>query len=75
MRDLRRFIIFILFLCLLFINSSFGQQKSLADIYKTGKVRFVPEITIDDSTLPKDIFFVGYGDIAFHSELGFYRLT
>jgi len=38
-------------------------EKSLAEIYKTGKVRFVPEITIDDSALPEDVFFLGYGDI------------
>lgn len=38
-------------------------ENSLAEIYKTGKVRFVPEITIDDSALPEDVFFLGYGDI------------
>ena len=74
MSYLRHFIIFFLFLCLVFINSSFGQQKSLADIYKTGKVRFVPEITIDDSTLPKDVFFVGYGDIAVDGDGNVYVL-
>jgi hypothetical protein len=74
MRYIRHFIIFILFLCLVFITSSLGQQKSLADLYKTGKVRFVPEITIDDNTLPKDIFFVGYGDIAVDSNGNVYVL-
>ena len=55
---------FFLFLSLAFHDSSVGQQKSLADVYKTGKVRFVAEITIDDNALPEDVFFVGYGDIA-----------
>lgn len=71
---LRHFIIFTLFLYLVFINSSSGQQNSLADIYKTGKVRFVSEITLDDSTLPKDVFFVGYGDLAVDGDRNVYVL-
>jgi len=74
MRYLRHSIIFPLLLYLVLINSSFGQQKSLADIYKTGKVQFIPEITIDDSTLPKDVFFVGYGDIAVDGDGNVYVL-
>lgn len=55
----------ILFLVLVFSGYGFADgEKSLADIYRTGKVRFVPEITIDDSALPEDVFFLGYGDIA-----------
>ncbi len=53
-------------LFLLVVFSGYGltdNEKSLADIYRTGKVRFVPEITVDDSALPKDVFFLGYGDI------------
>ena len=53
-------------LFLVFIFSGYGNaegEKSLADISRTGKVRFVPEITIDESALPEDVFFIGYGDI------------
>ena len=49
------------FLC---VCGSANAEKSLAKIYKTGKVRFVPEITIDDGALPEDVFFLGGGDIA-----------
>ncbi len=49
------------FLC---VCVSANAKKSLAEIYKTGIVRFVPEITIDDSALPEDVFFLGGGDIA-----------
>jgi hypothetical protein len=48
------------FLC---IYGSANAEKSLKEIYQTGKVRFVPEITIDESALPEDVFFLGYGDI------------
>ena len=53
-------IIVLVFLCAYGVANA---EKSLAEIYKTGKVRFVPEITIDDSALPEDVFFLGYGDI------------
>jgi hypothetical protein len=49
------------FLC---VCGSANAEKSLAEIYQTGQVRFVPEITIDDSALPEDVFFLGGGDIA-----------
>ncbi len=35
-------------------------QKSLADIYQSGRVRFVPEIVLDDDAMPKDVFFEGF---------------
>lgn len=41
-----------------------GAESSLAEIYKTGSVRFIPEITIDENALPDEVFFLGYGDIA-----------
>lgn len=54
----------ILFLVLVFSSYGFVDgEKSLANIYRTGKVRFIQEITIDDSALPEDVFFLGYGDI------------
>lgn len=57
-------IVIVLFVFILFYAyGSTDAQKSLAEIYKTGKVRFVPEITIDDTRLPEDVYFLGYGDI------------
>lgn len=57
-------VILVLFLILVFSGYGFAEgEKTLADIYRTGKIRFVPEITIDDSALPEDVFFLGYGDI------------
>jgi len=50
---------------------AFGQSQSLADIYKTGKIKFVPEITITDEamggkeffSLPNDLVVDGQGRI------------
>ena len=39
-------------------------QKPLAELYKTGKVRFVQELALDEKTMPKDVLFVGPVDIA-----------
>jgi hypothetical protein len=53
-------------LFLVFVFSGYGYavgEEYLAEIYRTGKVRFVPEITIDESALPEGVFFLGYGDI------------
>jgi hypothetical protein len=41
-----------------------ADQGSLADIYRTGKVRFVPEMVIDGQSLPEGVLFVGPVDIA-----------
>ena len=36
------------------------QERSLASIYQSSKVRFDPEIILDDNSTPNDIFFEGY---------------
>jgi hypothetical protein len=64
MRYLRHSPISLIFLCLAFVAFTSAQKKSLAEIYKTGKVSFIPEITIDDSALPEGVFLEGYGDVA-----------
>jgi hypothetical protein len=46
----------------------FGQGKSLADLYRTGKVRFVSEITITDATMGGKDFFVAPSDLAFDDQ-------
>jgi hypothetical protein len=35
--------------------------KSLAELYKTGKVRFVQGLVLDEKSLPKDVVFAGPG--------------
>jgi len=38
-------------------------EKSLAEIYKSGTVQFISELTIDDTSLPEDTFFESTFDI------------
>ncbi|MGD0781708.1 MAG: 6-bladed beta-propeller [Candidatus Aminicenantales bacterium] len=38
-----------------------GERKPLAELYKTGKVRFVQELVLDEKTMPKDVQFAGPG--------------
>lgn len=38
-------------------------QKPPADLYRRGKIKLVPIATIDEKTLPKDVFFQGVVDI------------
>jgi hypothetical protein len=40
------------------------QNKTLAEIYKTGKVRFISEITITDASMSGKDFFAGPNDVA-----------
>lgn len=40
----------------IFISHVGGKCESLKDIYRTGKVRFIPEFTIDDASMPEDTF-------------------
>ena len=39
-------------------------QKSLADAYRSGAIKFVPALTIDETALPKDVFLQRPSDIA-----------
>ncbi len=43
-----------------FVNFAVSDEhKPLAQLYKTGKVRFVQELALDEKTMPKDVLFVG----------------
>ncbi len=44
------------------------EPKTLADLYKTGSVRFVPEITITDEAMGGKEYFSGPGDMAVGSD-------
>ena len=54
------------------IGSTSSGQKSLADIYRTGKIRFIPELIIDDKSFPEDIFFVSPIGICFDDKNNIY---
>ena len=57
-----------LFVILFLIGTIFAypqpEKKSLAEIYKGGIVRFIPELTLDDSSMPEEAFFEAVVDIA-----------
>lgn len=48
---------FLFFLAFFFIFLEADNQQSLADLYRIGKIRFLPELTIDDGSMPEDVFF------------------
>jgi hypothetical protein len=63
MKSQRQSFILTAIVCALSFGFSYG-QKPLAELYKTGKVRFVPELALDEKSMPKDVLFVGPVDIA-----------
>jgi DNA-binding beta-propeller fold protein YncE len=48
-------------LACLFGTGFSASQKTLAELYKTGKVKFVQELMLDEKTMPKDVLFAGPG--------------
>lgn len=56
-----------LILCIVVIPSWASPQqsnpKTLAGIYAGGSVRFIPDLSIDETTMPKDVFFESVVDI------------
>jgi len=57
MKTFKYWVIIFFMLGAIFIFAALASQKSLADLYRSGKVRFVPELTLDDNSMPEDIFF------------------
>jgi len=51
-------------LAALFLPADLKSEKSLAEIYKSGTVRIVQEMRIDESSMPKDTYFEGYLRVA-----------
>jgi hypothetical protein len=47
----------ILWISVLFICAFPADQIPLSEFYKTGKVRFVRELVLDDESMPEDLFF------------------
>jgi DNA-binding beta-propeller fold protein YncE len=58
MRFCKQLVILISVACVVSLAFS-GERKSLAELYKTGKVRFVQELELDEKTMPKDVLFAG----------------
>ncbi len=66
------FAILIIFLSAVAVVSSIPSEKSLAELYRTGKIRLNPELTIDDETLPEDVFLESPRDLAFDASGNIY---
>lgn len=64
MKNQRYALIILLILLALFMHGSVESEKSLAEIYKSGTVRFVPVLTIDDASMPEGTFFESVIDVA-----------
>lgn len=47
----------------LLVYAAPNEEKSLSEMYKSGSIRFVPELTIDDTSMPEDTFFEGVSSI------------
>jgi hypothetical protein len=60
MKFAKQALILISVACLVAAGFSAG-GKTLAELYKTGKVRFVQELILDEKTMPKDVLFAGPG--------------
>lgn len=73
MRRSRCIAILLAFACSLCLGFSPG-AKRLADIYRSGKVRLVQELALDDKSLPKDVLFVGPAGIVFDPKGDIYVL-
>jgi hypothetical protein len=58
------------FIALIIISAfaALNSQKPLADIYKSGKVSYVPELTIDENSLPENLLFENPNSIACDNE-------
>ena len=67
MRKAHVFIMVMLLLWGLSTSRLAGAGKSLADFYRTGKIRFNSELTIDETSLPKDVFLEMVSYLAFDS--------
>lgn len=74
MRNLKTPLFYLILFGLASVHPLTAQTKSLEEIYRTGIVRFVPEIIIDDSSLAEDHVFVGFGSLAVDREGNVYYL-
>lgn len=58
------FILIVFFSAGALVAEIMGSEKSLSEIYRTGAVRFIPEVTITDASMAGKAFFSSVMDIA-----------
>ena len=63
MKNKRGWLIILFPILTLFVYGASKSEKSLAEIYKSGMVRFIPVLTVDDTSMPEDIFFESVSDV------------
>lgn len=68
MKNQKHRLILLFFVMALFIYPVPIEEKSLAEMYRSGTVRFVPEMIIDESSMPEDTFFESAVDIICDNE-------
>lgn len=68
MKNKRYWVIISFFTVVLFMYGLSESEKSLLEIYKSGTVRFIPILTIDESSMPEDAFFENVNDIKCDSD-------
>lgn len=66
------FAILIMVLSAVAVVRSIPSEKPLAELYRTGKIRLIPELTIDDETLPEDNYLESPRDLAFDASGSIY---
>lgn len=66
------FAILIMVLSAAAVVRSIPSEKTLAELYRTGKIRLIPELTIDDKSFPEDVFFESPVDICFDDKSNLY---
>jgi len=66
------FWIILIFIMALLCIASPTTEKTLSDLYKTGKIRLLPELSLDEDSLPDDVFLESPIDFAIDSEGNLY---
>jgi len=66
------FWIILIFIMALLCIASPTTEKTLADLYKTGTIHLVPELSLDEDSLPDDVFLESPIDLAIDSEGNLY---
>lgn len=75
MKQVKYFVSFILMLCFAAgttLAEITGSQKNLSEIYRTGAVRFIPEVEITDASMAGKAFFAQIFDIALDDQGNLY---
>jgi hypothetical protein len=66
------FSILILFLSAATVVSPIPSEKSLAKLYRSGRIRLIPDLIIDDESFPEDVFLESPVDICFDKKNNIY---